>query len=708
MTGPKPRKLTYRRKNVGVGLLGLGELRVDPELQQRAAIDPDTVRDYADAIKAGVQLPALVAFEDSEDPGRGCWLADGFHRQLAYREAGVLEVLVDLRRGTRRDALRHSIGANDSHGLRRTRADKRRAVTTALADAEWSQLSDRELAEMTGTSHTFVGIVRRELAEPEGGNVATPEPTAPELPLLADPPTAALLPRQCDAVWTDGSRCVWRLGHPGNHTAPDEQDQLQSWEGDAPPAEASPSQVDEPDLYPTREPPAGEWTAAPLEAALPDRIDEALRPPPAAEAQVELFARQLRSLWIPGAGPEGAPIALTRLRREAEPEGAPADLFERAVELGAGLGWWRVAGDCLLEQPAETAPACGSPHPVSGKPCTEIKGHTWSHSYIREGHRLGWPNIGPNARSLAEQHAIHPRTIDDTVKPGWADSASPIDPALCGAQHPNGSAWCGRDPGHDGPHKFQEGNRFLSWSDVVARSPAATVEPEVAGEVAALDEEQDDETVLVVAKPAAGPLPVTERAAGDAYWTPDATARACMRWLVDVVGFDPSGRVVEPSVGGGAWVRAIRSVVPESTIDRVDTDESAPGVEFDLRPDDARSYCDWLEFELFRGQPVGPDTWELCIGNPPYGGDLVRWLDASLARARVVAYLLRETVTGSVERLAWWKAHRPAWIAKVLPRPRWEGPGQRETSDYSDHVLVVWIRGVTETRWDWIDCREPS
>jgi hypothetical protein len=435
MTGPKPRRLTSRRKNVGVGLLGLGELRVDPELQQRAAIDPDTVRDYADAIRAGVQLPALVAFEDSEDPGRGCWLADGFHRQLAYREAGVLEVLVDLRRGTRRDALRHSIGANDSHGLRRTRADKRRAVTTALADAEWSALSDRELAGMTGTSHTFVGIVRRELAEPEAGNVAT-APTAPELPLLANPPTAALLPRQCDAVWTDGSRCVWRLGHPGNHTAPDEQDQLQSWEGDAPPAEA-----EEPDLYPTREPPAGEWTAAPLDQALSDRIDEALKPPPATDAQVELFARQLRSLWIPGAGPEGAPIALTRLRREALPDGAPGDLFERALELGAGLGWWRVAGDCLLEA-AAPAPTCGLLHPVYETPCTQVAGHTTPH-YAR---------VDANGVRGASWRNDPPAPPPEPVTVRLAGPTATLDSGLvCDSKHPKWAMNCPKPIGHEGP-----------------------------------------------------------------------------------------------------------------------------------------------------------------------------------------------------------------------------------------------------------------
>jgi transposase-like protein len=69
-----------------------------------------------------------------------------------------------LRSGPRRDAIVHAAGANADHGLRRTNADKRRAVETLLRDGEWSQWSDREIARRCQVSAPLVGNIRRELS----------------------------------------------------------------------------------------------------------------------------------------------------------------------------------------------------------------------------------------------------------------------------------------------------------------------------------------------------------------------------------------------------------------------------------------------------------------------------------------------------------------------------------------------------------------
>ncbi len=61
----------------------------------------------------------------------------------------------------------HAAGANSSHGLRRTHADKRRCVLALLADPEWAAWSDRELARRCGVHHELVGRLRREVS---GGN----------------------------------------------------------------------------------------------------------------------------------------------------------------------------------------------------------------------------------------------------------------------------------------------------------------------------------------------------------------------------------------------------------------------------------------------------------------------------------------------------------------------------------------------------------
>lgn len=92
--------------------------------------------------------------------GKKHWLADGFHRFHAYQKAGREKVAADVRQGTRRDAILHSVGANETHGLRRTRDDKRRAVETLLNDAEWGKWTDREIARRCAVSPQTVANVR--------------------------------------------------------------------------------------------------------------------------------------------------------------------------------------------------------------------------------------------------------------------------------------------------------------------------------------------------------------------------------------------------------------------------------------------------------------------------------------------------------------------------------------------------------------------
>jgi len=196
-------------------------------------------------------------------------------------------------------------------------------------------------------------------------------------------------------------------------------------------------------------------------------------------------------------------------------------------------------------------------------------------------------------------------------------------------------------------------------------------------------------------------LPNDERAALDAYWTPQTHASACVRFLLEHCGhhLPPRPRVVEPAVGGGSWARAVGLLLPSyGAIDVLDADPNAPGLIQRGRVGRAMQR-DWLSETT--------DTWDLCIGNPPYGGDILRWLDLSLERAPVVGYLLRETVTGSRKRLPWWDgAGRPAWVVKVLPRPRWGGPGARAATDTCDSVFVIWVRGQADTRMRWLDVRE--
>lgn len=148
----------------------LSSIRIDGGTQPREAIDEATVAEYREAIEAGALLPAVTVFHD----GAEHWLADGFHRFHAHRAAGDDSIRVEIHEGTRRDAVLYSVGANGSHGLRRSAADKRKAVATLLADPEWSQWSDAEIARQCAVYRALVHQVRSSLAnlasEPAGGS----------------------------------------------------------------------------------------------------------------------------------------------------------------------------------------------------------------------------------------------------------------------------------------------------------------------------------------------------------------------------------------------------------------------------------------------------------------------------------------------------------------------------------------------------------
>jgi hypothetical protein len=148
----------------------LAAICIDGGTQTRAALNEDAVDDYAEAMINGSQFPPIVVFND----GSAMWLADGFHRCHASKKAGLLDIIAEVHKGTRRDAVKFAIQANQKGSVRRTNADKRKCVEIALA--EFPDLSDRALAEMCGVSNKTVAAARE-----QAGNFPTSTPT-PEAP----------------------------------------------------------------------------------------------------------------------------------------------------------------------------------------------------------------------------------------------------------------------------------------------------------------------------------------------------------------------------------------------------------------------------------------------------------------------------------------------------------------------------------------------
>lgn len=136
--------------------IALDRIRIDGGTQPRSKIDTETVSEYAEHYRNKVDLPELIVHFDGKD----YWLSDGFHRYHGAAKAGRTAVACAVVKGTQRDAILYSCGANHRHGLKRTNDDKRHAILALLNDEEWSKWSDRVVAERCKVSNTLVSQVR--------------------------------------------------------------------------------------------------------------------------------------------------------------------------------------------------------------------------------------------------------------------------------------------------------------------------------------------------------------------------------------------------------------------------------------------------------------------------------------------------------------------------------------------------------------------
>jgi hypothetical protein len=136
----------------------ISEIVISAGTQIRAKVNRDAVDEYAEAMREGAQFPPVVVFND----GHRYILADGFHRVMAAGLLYLTEISAEIREGNRSDALKYALGANVSHGMRRTNADKHRSI--ALALSEWPKCSDREIARICAVSYEFVRYSRPQLS----------------------------------------------------------------------------------------------------------------------------------------------------------------------------------------------------------------------------------------------------------------------------------------------------------------------------------------------------------------------------------------------------------------------------------------------------------------------------------------------------------------------------------------------------------------
>lgn len=140
-------------------LLSIERIRTDGGTQSRSELNTDKIAEYAQLMLGGTIFPPEIVFYDGSD----YWLGDGFHRYHAKKYIGRETTYVEIKQGTRRDAVLHSMEANTRHGIPLPLFDRKRCAKALLEDSEWSQWSDREIGRRCGLSHVTIGAMRQEL-----------------------------------------------------------------------------------------------------------------------------------------------------------------------------------------------------------------------------------------------------------------------------------------------------------------------------------------------------------------------------------------------------------------------------------------------------------------------------------------------------------------------------------------------------------------
>ena len=133
--------------------LPISSLRLDGGTQARLGVDQDAVDTYAEVLeKEAGEWPfgEVDVFHD----GSEYFVADGFHRTLAASRVKRGSVPCRIHQGTAKDAKIFGMTANDTHGLRMSREDKRSCVEWLIEN--YSKMTAPAIAETAGVSERTV------------------------------------------------------------------------------------------------------------------------------------------------------------------------------------------------------------------------------------------------------------------------------------------------------------------------------------------------------------------------------------------------------------------------------------------------------------------------------------------------------------------------------------------------------------------------
>lgn len=136
----------------------------------RAELSQEAVERYAGLYKDEEPLPDPVLFQIGQTP---YFLADGLHRVIAAKKAGLKKLHFIVREGGYDACLKYALTANVKHGVARNNADKRTGAMLAIAT--FKDQSNANIAEIAACSDEFIRQLKKEMSA--NGTVLLPTET---------------------------------------------------------------------------------------------------------------------------------------------------------------------------------------------------------------------------------------------------------------------------------------------------------------------------------------------------------------------------------------------------------------------------------------------------------------------------------------------------------------------------------------------------
>ena len=135
-----------KRKTPYKSFIQISQIHSSDKTQSRVKLNQSVLEDYTQLLNdSDFSFPPISVLLDNEDETK-FYIYDGYHRLEAHKRKQRNEIFVEVTGiGNLRDAILQSLSVNSEHGLRRSNADKRKAVMTLLTDKDWNRWSIRSL-----------------------------------------------------------------------------------------------------------------------------------------------------------------------------------------------------------------------------------------------------------------------------------------------------------------------------------------------------------------------------------------------------------------------------------------------------------------------------------------------------------------------------------------------------------------------------------